>query len=239
MSGIQDKGIKMSLQLESGVTGKIEVQNSKGISIYEEPCFSIDEVVDFVKINGKSKPGWSVLQGAVCVLRTNNAKDFAVDFFLPTFVNYTLKINNVALKIFASIFAIVLDVITFPIRLVITPFRAIYNYRNPEEKHPLSSLIERGNKDVLNKENFVTICYEVVDVKINEPTDESAEDLYRARKELIKGSRRVVLKTLPGGIKTQVTGRIEKSIYISQDGDGDWVQENYSESEYAFSERSF
>jgi len=50
--------------------------------------------------------------------RTNNLRNFAQDLFLPTFVNHALKLQNVVAKIFVILSALILDMLTFPIRLL-------------------------------------------------------------------------------------------------------------------------
>ncbi len=61
-----------------------------------------------------------------------------------------MKINNIAIKVIASIFAIALDIVTFPVRFFATPFRIYYNSKHPEEKHPINQLIHEPKSDVVN-----------------------------------------------------------------------------------------
>ena len=223
----------MSIQLNPGFTGMIEVKNSKGISLYEKNCSSAQQVKEFVMTYSKSKPGWSLLRGAACPLRTNNAKDFAKDFFLPTFVNFSLKVNNVALKVFASIFAIGFDIITFPIRLITSGFRAIYNYYNPEKKHPLLSLIEGENEGASIKGDILSIRYGSEDVKFEEPTREDGHIFQYAQKSFERGTVRVALKRLPGVYKHQETGKSGSYTYYGIDGE--WTLEGRSTSKLELS----
>lgn len=59
--------------------------------------------------------------GCCLMNRTHNWKVFAKDFFLPVFVNHVLKIKNAVYKVIAAIFAISLDLMTFPLRCVFLP----------------------------------------------------------------------------------------------------------------------
>ena len=219
----------MSVQLDQGFRAKIEIRNSEDNNIFEKAYFSPGEVEFFFKTYAKSKPGWSMIRGAICPLRTNNPKNFSKDLFLPTFVNFALKVNNVALKLFAAIFAIAFDIITFPVRLVVTPFRVIYNHLNPEKKHPLFSLIEDADKDGCNIGDVVTIHYKVEDVSMSDPVQEDGHRVQNARKYLAEGTIQIALKRLPGGIKSQVAGETESSTYIGMDGE--WTREGYFKAE--------
>lgn len=68
----------------------------------------------------------SILKGCFIPLRTDSLKNLATDLFLPTLFNHALKINNIALKVIASIAAIILDLITLLPRTIATPFRVVY-----------------------------------------------------------------------------------------------------------------
>ena len=89
--------------------------------------------------NGHSKSGIGFWEGLVCA-RIDSRKNFAKDFFLPTVVNRASKVNNLALRFFACLFAVVIDIASFPLRLLISPIQAIYRSRHPEI-HPLKSLL--------------------------------------------------------------------------------------------------
>ena len=79
--------------------------------------------------------GWSknhqVVQIPAALLypvRTSCAK-FAQDFFLPTTVNHAVKVHNCMCKILAIICSLVLDICTFPVRVVTCIPRIISNAR--------------------------------------------------------------------------------------------------------------
>lgn len=78
-------------------------------------------------------------------VRTNNLNNFAKDFFLPTLVNRALKVQNVVVKIFAIIGAFILDVVTFPIRLLRCLPRVVEN--SSQEEHPLRQYLRANNVD--------------------------------------------------------------------------------------------
>lgn len=109
---------------------------------------------DFIVIYEKLKPGWSLLDGLVRPLRMDSWQHFAENFFLSTFVHYALKVNHVALKVIASIFAIALNVITLPIRFIMTPFYAYANYNYLEPAHLIEHDLGVAGHDVVN------LCYE-------------------------------------------------------------------------------
>ncbi|MCP5506787.1 MAG: hypothetical protein H7A37_00580 [Chlamydiales bacterium] len=78
-------------------------------------------------------------------VRTNSWKNFSKDFFLPTVVNHAMKVDNIAAKIFAVLGAIILDVLTLPIRLVTAPFRAALS--NKKESHDLYKFLKSSGVD--------------------------------------------------------------------------------------------
>ncbi len=216
----------MSIHLTPGYTRKIEVKTSKGITIYEKTCSNAEELEQFVKTYSKSKPGWSWLTALACPLRTNNAKGFLQDLFFPTLITETRKTSNVAFKIFVSLFAIVLDVITFPVRLIAAPFRAIYNHQNQEKMHPLTALLKSEGTSI--DEDVVTIYCKKKGVKIvNSP--EYDKCLKRAFKDSAEGTVTVALRRFIGGLEADDYVKIKSLTYICSVNDEDWVEEcNFS-----------
>lgn len=65
-------------------------------------------------------------------IRTNNLENFSKDFFLPTTINHAIKVQHIVGKIFAILASLVLDVLTFPIRLLTCIPRVISNARQTE-----------------------------------------------------------------------------------------------------------
>lgn len=108
-------------------------------------------------------------------------------------LDFSTKINNLALKIFASIPAVILDIITIPIRSITTLFRN----NSPEETHSMINLI---NKDATSPNNYevVKICYELRDVKMEEVVRENEDEYQDAVKSVTTGVIRVALQRLPG-----------------------------------------
>lgn len=108
---------------------------------------SADEFTRVKEYIGRSRSTINVLCATLKPIRTNNCKNFAKDFFLPTVVNHAIKIDNLSVKIFALPVAFLLDVVTFPIRLVTCVPRAISNTRQEEYifKTFLASKVGRGS----------------------------------------------------------------------------------------------
>lgn len=220
----------MSIHLNPGYQATIQIKDKHDHLVYQKSCSSEYEVKAFIRQYGKSKYGWSLLRGTVIPLRTQYPKDFLKDLFLPTFLHFSLKINNMALKIIGSIFAVMLDITTFPIRLITTPFRIYYNYKYPDEKHPLIHLIEdqsRFQKTIEN--NKVNLCYEVQNVQITpfSPPDEKGNIFQDATKSTIQGVMSIALKKIPGGIKNQSSEKTENISYLAINGK--WTIANFSE----------
>lgn len=78
-------------------------------------------------------------------VRTNNWKNFAVDLLLPTtpVLYQALKTDSCIAKIFVTLFSLILDAATFPIRLVTMIPRMVINASQPE--HPLLTYLKNQN----------------------------------------------------------------------------------------------
>lgn len=74
-------------------------------------------------------------------IRTYSLQLFVEDLFFPTLVNFALKIDHIAQKIFAYFICITWDFITLPIRLITAIPRCIYNAIKVK-KHPLRQFLE-------------------------------------------------------------------------------------------------
>lgn len=224
-----------SINLVDGFQANIQLKNKQGAIIWQKPFASKDEFSEFIKQNGHSKNGWSLLRGTVIPLRTESLKHFTKDLFLPTFVNFSLKINNLALRVIASTFAVALDMITLPVRLLTTPYRIHYNCQNPEAEHPLVKLINQDQRQKQIEEDVLSLCYETHDVQINAPVEEMGDSYQTAKGHTVKGTIQVALKRIPGGIKTQSSENEEFASYLRCKGD--WVVQgfaSYSSSIYTF-----
>lgn len=210
-----------SIVLVPGFQAHIQIQDANPCILYQKDCPSGSELQAFIKKHGESKEGWSLLRGLVFPLRTNK-EDIAKDFFLPTFVNFSLKINNVALRVFASIFAITIDAISFPLRFLLTPLRIYYNYRHPEEIHPIINLLKDHPKlkQVLAN-NSVQLSYNVKIVQVEDSTevDEEGNVFQKAVEQTIRGTKLVALQRLPGGIENKVSETERMTFYLGMNGD--------------------
>lgn len=92
-------------------------------------------------------------------VRTNNLKNFAKDFFLPTLVNHAIKVQHTIGRIFAILGALILDTLTFPIRLLTCIPTVIINAR--KEKNPLKNyLVNAGVDPKLLKDDHVRVRLE-------------------------------------------------------------------------------
>ena len=78
-------------------------------------------------------------------IRTNNGKNFAKDFFLPTLINQALRVEDSAARIFAILGAILIDVVTFPIRVLTAIPRIVYN--GLQKPHPLATYLRDNGVD--------------------------------------------------------------------------------------------
>lgn len=102
--------------------------------------------LDQIKALLKGENTVDVLSAAFIPVRTNNLINFSKDFFLPTLVNQALKIEDTACRIFASLGALLFDLLTFPIRLFTFIPRIINNCKKPD--HPsFTYLQEQGCND--------------------------------------------------------------------------------------------
>lgn len=76
-----------------------------------------------------------IIPASFIPIRTDTLINFTKDFFLPTTVNHAIKVQHTVGKVFAILASLVLDLLTFPLRLVTCIPRAIENARR--EEHPL------------------------------------------------------------------------------------------------------
>lgn len=219
--------LAMTINLAAGFQSTLEIQDSQGTVLFQKTCSSPREIKDFIQKNGKSKEGWSMIRGVIIPMRTQKLKDFSKDFFLPTFVNFSLKINNIALRVIASIFAIAVDIISFPIRLLTAPVRVYYNCKYPESEHPLINLIKNNSQfQKVLEDNIVNLCYEAENVQISEPSlpDEEGNTFQNASKSAVKGILQIALKSVPGGIANHFSEEGESVSYLGMNGE--WTVEN-------------
>lgn len=195
-------------------SGQIKIYNKQGDELWKQEIFSSKEAQEFMQKYGKTfqKPDW--LKATILPIRTDNLKNFAEDLFLPTFVNQTLKIHNVGLRSFASIFAIVLDVMTFIPRLLTSPFKAFYDHYKKEPEHPLNSLLKK-QIDQLD----IQIYQENIDLK----NDDKDSNIKYANKTAEKVHFWIATKAVPGLETKNSSCEMYKVGYMSDNGE--WVIE--------------
>jgi len=184
--------MSISLKPVSSISVVIENESNKERLLVKK-FSSVEEYYSFIDKYGKSVSSYSLLKSTLIPLRTDNWKDFAKDIFLPTFVNHALRINNFVLRIFASIFALTLDVITFIPRVIVSPFRAIYNHKNHKNKikHPLISLIEN------NPHSAESIKSGIVKLRVKFQDIKTFNEGKMAHQFKVEGYMTVAIKALP------------------------------------------
>jgi hypothetical protein len=129
----------MGINVNLGVTGYVAVEDTQGRSLYCQPVSSEKDAHQWIETYKTSAPRWNILEASLIVVRTDHLADLAKDFFLPTFVNHALKVNNLFLRVIASIFAISWDAITLASRLITLPIRMCCK---APKKLPVLQLIE-------------------------------------------------------------------------------------------------
>lgn len=101
---------------------QVRVENIDDSTVYQE--IEGTDVKVFLKIQealiSSQQNNWpvSVFKATLMTVRSNNLRNFAKDFFFPTVFNQAVNIQNTTKRIFAILFSLALDVLTFPIRLV-------------------------------------------------------------------------------------------------------------------------
>lgn len=206
----------MSIILNPGFSGYVSVE-SDSKEFYKQDIHSFKEATDFIDLYGKSVPGGSLLRATVIPLRTDCWGDFAKDFFLPTFINHAIKVDNVVLKIIASVFAIALDIVTFIPRLIASPFRAIYNHKHKSE-HALIGLIKdkpEFTQAVKSGVLKIRVKFENVDIQ----TDADL-NIRTAKQFAVDGYTTVTISRLPG-IKEQSEFNDRTASYMEIEGEWD------------------
>jgi hypothetical protein len=103
---------------------------------------------DEVKNLCSSRCNIYVIPASFIPVRTDNAKNFCKDVFLPTFFNQALKVRSAAAKCFAILFSLILDIATLPIRLLTAgPWILINRKVCKKEEHPLHRYLTEQNVD--------------------------------------------------------------------------------------------
>ncbi len=206
----------MNIQLTPSFAANVEIKDLNGAILYQQNFNSDQDLKDFIVKYGKSKPGWSLLEGLVRPLRMDSWQHFAEDFFLPTFVHYALKVNQVALKVIASIFAIALDVITLPIRFITAPFYAYSNYNYLEPAHLIEHDLGIAGHDVVN------LCYDKKETIVGAPVGGLPQN---GSKYTYKGTKKVALKNLVGGVSGRPIEVEKIESYVNVNGQWNWTKQ--------------
>lgn len=146
----------------------IKVTNEKNNATWEKQIATAEE---FEKVRGyEGRDFVCLFCGTFKPVRTNTCKSFASDFFFPTLVNHAIKVKSIAGKIFAIIAAIILDIITLPIRLFTCIPRAISNkVKGPDAFRKY--LVEQNVDKKLLEVDHVTV--QLKGIKDGEPYERS------------------------------------------------------------------
>lgn len=168
----------------------IQIKDLHENVLYEQQFPSNEQADLFFTQHSRSIKGWGVLQGAVVPQHTSGIA-LAQDLFLPTLLHFALKIEFLALRILAGLFAAMFDLAFLALRLVTLPFKAIYMHCRPaKEEHPVSELI-RGHafEEKAMQEGIVSLyCHMPQELDSNHV------------QQVLVATQKVALKKLPGGI---------------------------------------
>lgn len=106
----------------------------------------------------------SLLPATLVPVRTNNLSNFSKDFFLPTTLNHAVNTQGTFKKVIAVAGAILLDLLTLPIRLLTSAPRALCNavFQNPLRQILIE---ERFSKDYTDQDTIeIEFKYEYLDI---------------------------------------------------------------------------
>ncbi len=183
------------IPLVQGFEGYVSIQDLNGEELFKQNVQTGLEAKQFVERYGQSIPGCPMWKACLIPLRTENWQNFAKDLFLPTFIHRALKVDNLIMRMIASLFAIILDVATLPIRFLTAPFRVYVNLKNPST-HPIEELIkDKPNAKPAFREGLVYIINNMSKVEIQR--DEVLE-LRTAKKKAVDQRVLVVFKRYHG-----------------------------------------
>jgi hypothetical protein len=213
----------MSIQLVPGFQSHVRIEDSHKTVLYQKNCASPQEMQDFVQRYSRSKEGWGLLETLVMPLRTEPLTDLAQDLFFPTLIHFALKVENVVLRILASIVAAMVDLATLPLRLLATPIRFWYNAQYPEPLHPLIGLLRNNPaaKEAIEEGTVELIC-EMEKVSMEPIQQEEGHQFQEAQDARVKATSYIALKRLPGGVEKEMTVERKSASYLSMDGE--WTQ---------------
>lgn len=98
----------------------------------------------------RSTAHWSWLASSLCPVRTGKLSYLAADLFLPTTVNQAARVQNIAARCLCLLGALVFDLITLALRVVMLVPRVIYNAVQPQ--HPLIVYVTSNLKDDVDRD---------------------------------------------------------------------------------------
>jgi hypothetical protein len=215
----------MTIQLVPGFKASVEIYDKKQNLLYRKDFPILEDLSAFVKTYGKSKKGENVDSGVIVPLRTKGCKAFSTDLFAPM-LQRTIKIKNIAGRVFASVFAFAFDMATLPLRLIVAPFRICYSQAHPEKEHPLVTLIKSTKEGAKALNNTsVDLKYKIENTRVDPPgpPDEEGNVIQRAKKLDVEGTMLVALKRWPG-TKKKISEKERSASYIGLNGE--WILEN-------------
>lgn len=147
-----------ALHREGFMPFSISVANEKNNLVWEKQFPSKGELEKLHK-KFEGRDSCCLLCSTLMPVRTNNCKNWAEDFFFPTLVNHANKVKSVVGKIFAVLGALVLDLLTFPIRLLTCIPRVISNAA--KGVHPLRKyLLDQKVDKKLLASDYVTVRWQ-------------------------------------------------------------------------------
>lgn len=132
-----------AITINPGYVGSFSIQDQRGNEISSVDFSDMGEAKAFREQYLQSTTPYSGWRMSFIPTRTDNLKNFMGDLFFPNFINSALKVDNVFLRIIASILCICFDLITLLPRLIMTPYSFSYNAKKAtiDQPHPLLALI--------------------------------------------------------------------------------------------------
>lgn len=119
---------------------------------YWEKQLTADEYQQ-VKEYLKGKPVISMIPAIFQPVRTNNFKNFSKDFFLPTTINHAIKVKSIVVKIFAILASLILDLLSFPIRILTVIPRVIVNAKQDKIKLNKYLIAQNADKKLIKSDH--------------------------------------------------------------------------------------
>lgn len=125
------------------MTYSIEISNLKNNTLWKKQLTA--EEFPSIKSHIRGFVAIAIFPATLKPVRTNNFHNFATDLFLPTLINHAIDVQHTVGKIFAILGALILDILTFPIRLLTCIPRVISNAH--QEQNPLKKYLVNEKVD--------------------------------------------------------------------------------------------